>query len=234
MKDSDLIRKAVQKRGITRLCHFTPSRNFGQIVAGKAGVLATRNLEADERTAYAPTDLQRLDGYKQHVCCSIEYPNGWYFDRARSGEVLFRDWVVLMVDSEYLFDSRTLFSPRNASAGYGAGIAGGYEGFVRLFADGVEGAYGRTYTRSAQHLSCSPTDDQAEILVPDVIELEDVLAIGVRSEDQARNERVRLELIGIPKSEIGSLKFVVVPDFWEKQQLSSLIRSGRRPVEREA
>lgn len=231
MKDSDIIREEVQSREISRLCHFTPSRNFGQIVAGKAGVLATKALGADDRNAYAPTDLQRLDGYTGHVCCSIEYPNAWYFDRARAGEVLFTDWVVLLIDPKYLFDPRTLFSPRNASAGYGATVGGGYTAFHRLFADCVQGAYDRTYSRTPQRLPCCPTDDQAEVLVPDVIELRDILAVAVRSEDQAANERVRLGLLGIPKDEIGSLKFVLAPEFWDKNRLSSLIRGGCRPRE---
>lgn len=231
MKDSDLIRQMVDSRRISRLCHFTPSRNFGQIVAGKSGVLATRTLGTDERKVYAPTDLQRLDGYTGHVCCSIEYPNVWYFDRARAGEVLFTDWVVLLIDPKYLFDPRTLFSPRNASAEHGATVGSGYNAFCGLFADAVQGAYGRTYSRSYQHLPCCPTDDQAEVLVPDVIELRDVLGVAVRSEGQAANERVRLELLGIPKGEISSLEFVLAPEFWDKNRLSSLIRSGCRPGE---
>lgn len=43
------IKEEVERRGISRLCHFTPSRNLGQILSGTFGVLATRNLEKDER-----------------------------------------------------------------------------------------------------------------------------------------------------------------------------------------
>jgi hypothetical protein len=231
MKDSDHIAKEIGARGIRRICHFTSSRNFGQIVAGKTGVLATKRLEQDERNVYAPTDLVRLDGYTEHVCCSIEYPNAWYFERARSTDMLFRDWVVLLIDPKYLSDSRTLFSPRNAAAAYGSGVMGGYGGFIRLFASSVQGAQGRNFTRNSQHLPCCPTDDQAEVLVPDVIELNDILGIAVSSEDQAHNEMVRLELLGIPIAEIRSLEFVVVPEFWQKYQLSTLLRNGNRPNE---
>jgi len=231
MNDSDQITSEVNSRGISRICHFTSSRNFGQMVAGKTGVLATKKLEEDERTVYAPTDLMRLDGFTEHVCCSIEYPNVWYFDRARSAEVLFRDWVVLLIDPKYLSDPRTLFSPRNAAAARGNGVIGGYGGFVRLFGSSVQGAQGRDFTRNPLHLPCCPTDDQAEVLVPDVIELKDILGIAVSSKDQAQNEMVRLELLGIPESEIRSLRFVLVPEFWQKHQLSGLLRSGRRPAE---
>jgi hypothetical protein len=231
MKNSDQIARKVNDRGIKRICHFTSSRNFGQIVAGKTGVLATKKLELDERNVYAPTDLLRLDGFTEHVCCSIEYPNAWYFARARSAEVLFRDWMVLLIDPKYLSDPRTLFSPGNAAAAHGRGVMGGYFGFNRLFASSVQGTQGRNFTRNSQHFPCCPTDDQAEVLVPDVIELKDILGIAVSSEDQARNEKVRLELLGIPKVEIRSLRFVVVPEFWQKHQLSALLRNGRRPAE---
>jgi ssDNA thymidine ADP-ribosyltransferase DarT-like protein len=203
------------------------------MVAGKMGVLATRRLSSDERNVYAPTDLQRLDGFTDHICCSVEYPNSWYFERARSTDVLFKDWVVLLIDPKYLSDSRTLFSPRNASAEFGRRVMPGYEGFSRLFADKVDGAYGKTFTRSASRRLCCPTDEQAEVLVPDVIELKDVQGVVVSSKEQAVNEIVRLRLLQIPSEEIKSLRFLVVPEFWDKYQLSGMIRDGRRPVENE-
>lgn len=234
MTDRDRIVQEIIDRGITRICHFTPSRNFGQIVAGKMGVLATGRLASDDRNVFTPTDLRRLDGYTDHVCCSIEYPNAWYFERARSGETLFKDWVVLLVNPKYLYDPRTLFSPRNAAAEFGRHIMPGYDGFVRLYAKSVEGAYGHTFTRSAQRLPSCPTDEQAEVLVPDVIELKDVLGIVVRSEEQADTEIVRLRLLGITDLEIKALRFLVIPEFWEKYQLTAMLKDGRRPIEQEA
>jgi hypothetical protein len=231
MNDTIQIAAEVNDRRITRLCHFTPSRNFGQIVAGKVGVLATNKLSNDDRNVFAPTDLSRFDGYTDHICCSIEYPNAWYFERARSMEVLFKDWVVLLIDPKYLSDSRTLFSPRNAAAEGGHLVMPGYEGFARLFAAKVHGAHGKTFTRSGRHLQCCPTDEQAEVLVPDVIELRDVLGVAVHSREQAENEIVRLKLLQIPEAEIKTLPFLVVPEFWEKYQLSGLLKEGRKPVE---
>ena len=48
----------------------------GHIKAGKTGVLASKHLSVDEREVFNPTDVERLDGYPDHVSCSIEYPNG--------------------------------------------------------------------------------------------------------------------------------------------------------------
>jgi len=109
-----ILEEAVQ-RGITRLCHFTPSRNLAHILSGGLGILATKHLKDDERALYNATDLARLDGHEDHICCSIEYPNAWYFDRAKDREPLFRDWVVLLINPRYLWEDGTKFCPRNAA-----------------------------------------------------------------------------------------------------------------------
>jgi hypothetical protein len=222
---SDDIREEVEKRGITRLCHFTPSRNLLHIAAGKTGILATAKLGQEERSVLNSTDLERFDGHTGHICCSVEYPNAWYFDRARSGAVLFRDWVVLLIKPHYLWASGTLFSPRNAAAARGAYLREEIEGFRSMFADRVSGAYGKIRIRGETHLSCSPTDDQAEVLVPDLIQLSDIIAVAVKSEEQAAVERVRLRVCQIPTS---LFEFMVIPSLFDKYALSSAIRSGCR------
>jgi hypothetical protein len=56
----------------------------------------------------------------------------------------------------------------------------------------------------------------------------DILAIAVATAIQARNELVRLQLVNVPEKRF---KFVVAPDLFKKQTLSTLIRSGKRPLE---
>jgi hypothetical protein len=106
---NEKIKIEVQRRGIARLCHFTPSRNLGHILSGTVGVLATERLEKDERHIFTPTDLERLDRHKGHISCSIEYPNAWYFDKARARDILFRDWVILFIHPKYLWMDETRF-----------------------------------------------------------------------------------------------------------------------------
>ena len=113
------IRKEAERRGITRLCHFTPSRNLGHIVEDPTGILASQYLQEDEKAVFNPTDSERLDGLPKHVCCSIQYPNAWYFRTARSQERLFRDWVVVFIRAHYLWRTGTKFCPRNAAASHG-------------------------------------------------------------------------------------------------------------------
>lgn len=224
----DSIEREARRRGITRLCHFTPSRNLIQILTGETGILATKKLKENERSAFTQTDLERLDRHEGYICCSIEYPNAWYFDKARSKDVLFKDWVVLFINPQYLWLPSTRFCPRNAASGYGSGIAKGEEAFLAMFANSVPGSGGRNFTRRSTHLACCPTDNQAEVLIPDKIGMADILAIAVPTETQAKNEATRLLLLNAPENQC---EFVIAPDLFDKHTLSNSIRLGKRPIE---
>lgn len=219
------IRASAIGRGITRLCHFTPSRNLGHIADDLRGVLATQHLAEDEKAILNPTDLRRLDGHPDHVSCSIQYPNAWYFRTARGQERLFRDWVVLLIDSHYLWRTGTKFCPRNAAAGYGRLIGEGPAAFEALFVDTVEAV--RTYRRGPGHPTFLPTDEQAEVLIPDRIQPQDVIGIAVADDAQARREISRLNLLGRNPSPV-----MVVPEFYDPNALSRQLRAGRIPQER--
>jgi len=225
---NEAIRVRTMARSITRLCHFTPARNLVHIATQEQGVLATQHLRDDEKAVLNPTDLERLDGFPDHVCCSIQYPNAWYFQKAREKERLFRDWVVLLIAARYLWLSGTKFCPRNAAANQGQKVRDGIEAFEALFAPSVEGAYGKTFLRSASHPPWLPTDDQAEVLVPDRIQREDILGIVVRDESQARREIARLKQLDatVPR-------LLIAPLFFSARQLSDSLRKGDLPAERE-
>jgi hypothetical protein len=190
--------------------------------------LATRRLRSDERALYNLTDLQRLDGHDDYICCSIEYPNAWYFDYAKSREHLFKDWMVLLIDPRYLWEDGTRFCQRNASASRGRQVGTGTGAFRAMFSGTVPGAYGRTFIREKSHLMCSPTDDQAEVLVHDQIALHHIKGLVVSTETQARNELARCRLSGV---DLGCIPLIVSSVFYEKQNLSSSIRRGERPWE---
>jgi len=222
------IKAEAQQRGITRLCHFTPSRNLIHIASGVTGILATKKLEEEERKLYTPTDLLRLDGHPGYISCSVEFPNAWYFDKARGKDILFKDWVVLLMNAKHLWAVGTRFCARNAAGASGAEIAEGEAAFRGMFADSVRGAYGNTYTRSSSHLPCCPTDEQAEVLIPDQVPLDDVLAVVVSSESQAKSELARFRAVGVPADRF---RLVVAPTLFDKRALSTCIRSGKRPTE---
>jgi hypothetical protein len=224
----ETIKQEVERRGITRLCHFTPSRNLVHILTGTTGILATKKLQTDERSVFTPTDLQRLDRHENYICCSIEYPNAWYFDKAKSKDELFKDWVILFINPKYLWLPGTRFCPRNAASDYGNRVGEGKEAFLSMFAQSVPGAYNKTWTRSNTHLACCPTDNQAEVLIPDTISIGDILSVAVQTHTQAKNEATRLSLLDVPEDRFN---FVIAPTLFDKYKLSQCISSGKRPQE---
>jgi hypothetical protein len=223
---SNPIRIAAQKRGITRLCHFTPSRNLVHIATDRSGILASARLRADDKTIFNATDRERLDGFPDHVCCSIQYPNAWFFRKARTNERLFEDWVVLLIKPHHIWEPGTKFCARNAAAGFGSGVNEGIHAFEAMFALSVVGARGNTYYRSASHPMWLPTDEQAEVLIPDSVAREDILGIAVIDESQAKREHARFSQLLVEAPSI-----VITPGFFQPTWLSSQVRSGAIPDE---
>ncbi len=225
---NESIQAEVSLRGITRLCHFTPARNLAHIASHVDGIKSSSGLRADQSACFTATDAQRIDGYTGHICCSIEYPNAWYLSKAEANEVLFKDWVILFIAPHYLWDPETYYCPRNASADSGGQVVKSLSGFRSLFAPSIVGAYGYTRYRASKHLECSPTDDQAEVLVKKNICLADILGVAVKDESQAKNEIARLRLAG---SDPNLFRFFIAPELFSKYKLSDLIRAGKRPTE---
>ena len=220
------IQDRAKRRGITRLCHFTPSRNLLHIASDPKSIFSSRHLQDAEAAIFNPTDKERLDGYVDHVCCSIQYPNAWYFQKAQKNERLFPDWVVLLIDPHYLWQPGTRFCPRNAAAAGGRLVNEGTQAFDALFTPIVEGV--QRYQRGPSRPDSIPTDEQAEVLVPDGIGFDDVHGIVVRDDAQAARVAARLKLLVLP---VPCL--VVVPEFFDPGALSKSLRSGRLPVERQ-
>lgn len=79
---------------VTRLCHFTRFQSLTSILSSENGIIASKLIQKDVKNV---TDNKRLDGKTDHICCTIEYPNSWYFQTARknNNDKIFIDWVVL-------------------------------------------------------------------------------------------------------------------------------------------
>lgn len=108
MKASEYFRE----KGVTRLCHFTKFRSLTNII-GSGELLATGNLAADVRNQNDPL---RLDNMLDHVCCSAEYPNVWYWGKAKEWDAdpVFREWAVIYVDLSVLDVRHAAYAPCNA------------------------------------------------------------------------------------------------------------------------
>lgn len=180
----------------------------------------------EERPTLKPTDAERVDRHLDYISCTIEYPNPWYFRGARDKERVFRDWVILFIRPGYLWAPGTLFCPRNAAAGCGTGMKPGYEAFMALFAHEVQGY--QLYVREPARLDCCPTDNQAEVMIPNEIRLTDITGVCVRSEEQAQREYTRLEYLPVNPSDFT---FIIAPALFDANAVSVAIGAGRRPLE---
>lgn len=214
------IKAECHRRGIKRLCHFTQSRNLAHILGDCEGVLSRKTLTARD-LPHNPTDSHRYDGCKHLICCSITYPNVYYFTKVRGQDLLFKDWVVLMIKPDLLWAPTTQFCHCNAASESGRHIKSGYHAFNSLFT----GVY---RTRTMTHLQGVPTDIQAEVLVEEPILLDSIIGIGVESDEQAERELCRLKLQGIAWDK----PIIVAPDFYDNDNLRNAVHTGKPVKER--
>ncbi len=227
MSDYDAIQADARRRGITRLCHFMQSRKLPHVLAEIQALLPTQQLRDRYPDVLDVTDKERLDGRLDYVCCSIEYPNSWYFRKIQNRDPLFKDWVIICLDPALIWEREALFSPRNAAAQGGALLQPGWQGWQALFMSQVIGAYDKTYARSTRMLDCCPTDDQAEALIPDAIPQRYIKAIVVKDAQQAYKEQTRLETLGVQPFFPWIAAPVLFTTDW-----STLVRQGQRPDEK--
>lgn len=209
-----------RRRGIARLCHFTRSGTLPHVV--EAGAIRSAGDLRRSAEFHRPTDTKRLDNHLDHVSCSIEYPNVWYFKTVQDKDAVFVDWIVFLLDISLLDEPDTKFSPHNA-ASRTSSIMGGREAFDMLFAKNTT-----QYPRRPGHPDWWPTSDQAEVLVRGPIPMSKVLGIVVRDQDQAERETYRMREI-LPNATIPQI--IIAPGFFTPKALSVAVRSGRRPVE---
>ena len=67
----------LQSRKVTRLCHFTKVSSLTHILLNESGILASSSVNDKEFI----NDSERYDGNSDYVCCSIQYPNWWYYNK---------------------------------------------------------------------------------------------------------------------------------------------------------
>ena len=151
----------LSSRGVTRLCHFTKLQSFTHIITSPEGILSSDSIRQDTKNVL---DSARYDGELDHICCSIQYPNSWFLNKAieRNSDQIFKDFIVLYIDLSILNEREAKYCPCNSSRENGAYICSDMDSIDSIFA-GVVGTF--KYPRSPKMLQCCPTDGQAEILI---------------------------------------------------------------------
>jgi hypothetical protein len=225
MTETITVSEALAQRGVTRLAHFTPSKNLPHIL--RDGMIRSSKDLADNAPEYfSPTDRERFDRHPHKVCCSFQYPNGYYLAKARAKREFlnYPDWVCLLLDIRLAERHGTLFSVCNAAKGSGAYLEPGGDAVLACFAPTVF-----EWIRGERHHPQAATDLQAEVLVPGPVELSHLYGIVVPSAEAAANEYGRLGTLGVNRD---GLRWIIAPVFFNRTLLSSRLRFGG-PIEEE-
>lgn len=176
---------------ITQLTHFTPARNLLNILLS-GQILSTSELDSSA-LEHVITDADRWDGHREMVCCSIQLPNVYYFQKAQAkpSAINYDDWAVFFLEPTLAARTGTLFSPGNAALGRGVNLRSGSAGLSKLYDSQVG-----QFSRDPNHTLACPTDVQAEVLIPGSIDIDQVKGIYLPSPAHIRQERGRLKQLG--------------------------------------
>lgn len=155
-----VLKQWMQRRGVTRLIHFTSLRNVPLIV--RYGLIPREYLELEAiQLALGPqfSDDYRLDRRPEYNCLSLTSPNyGMFFTKRANSR---RGWAVLEFDAEVLARLHFGFSPTNSAGSEVTPLAGAI-GAERLFLL-------PECRRTLGLASNEPTDPQAEALCDSII-----------------------------------------------------------------
>ena len=211
----------LQRRNVTRLCHFTKFQKFPHIIFSEKGIVSSASITPDTETL---TDPARYDGEPEYVCCSVQYPNSWFLTKSkeRNTDFIFSEWVVIYISPDVLNYREAKFSPCNASKECGKYINDNMEEIESIFADRVPTF---PYQRTEKMLSSCPTDGQAEILIQHNIPRRFITGIAVNEEVLAARVHAVLELCCIT-----TIPIYIAPDVMSKRW-SDLIKKGMTPDE---
>lgn len=167
-------------RCVTRLCHMTTIESLLSILDNNCGILATDFIDGDK---LIKIDQDRYDGHTDYISLSIQYPNLWYFNKKRNN--LDYNWGVIFIDPK-ICDYSTLFSPFNAATECGYYLDSGEYALSKCFEDKIVTPKNVTRSRTPNMLKCSPTDDQAEVMIYHKIPVDYFLGIAFESKEIAQ------------------------------------------------
>jgi ssDNA thymidine ADP-ribosyltransferase, DarT len=212
---------ALGRLQVTRLAHFTPARNIWHIVEDGT-IHSSKDLAERFPEYFSPTDRQRFDSNPDKVCCSFEYPNGYYLAQAKANPEYqnYREWICLLLDADLLLTPGTLFCGCNAAKGGGCYVASGGQALLDCYADPSRPG---GWPRRRRHHPGAATDLQAEALIPGPISLSHLRGIVVRSAEVAQELCGDLRTFGHAPDRY---RWIVAPLFFEKMTLSQRVRYG--------
>ncbi|MGN5884213.1 MULTISPECIES: DUF4433 domain-containing protein [Staphylococcus] len=220
----------LKEREITRLCHFTKSKNLpfilGEGIDSDDGILANNFIS--DTSFLDKTDKDRYDKHEDYICTSVQYPNCYYFSSVlkRSINQIFNEWVILLIDPKVI-DQTTKFCSVNAATKGGTLIEKGPEALEKMFDEVVVGK--TDFYRPDSYPDNTPTNIQGEVLVYKKVAKEDIIGLVFPTDKIAENECLRLELCGV---NIKDYDIVSSSDLFEKKEVVKLLKKGELPYEK--
>ncbi|MEB7038675.1 DarT ssDNA thymidine ADP-ribosyltransferase family protein [Staphylococcus gallinarum] len=225
-----MIQSIIKERNITRLCHFTKSKNLpfilGEGMDSENGILA--NSFISDLSYLNKTDENRFDKHEEYICTSIQYPNCYYFSTVvkKSQEEIFNEWIILGINPNIISDT-TKFCQVNAATKGGRMVRKGNDAFESIFNKKVTGK--KTLDRNNLYPKNVPTDIQAEVLIYGKIPKQQITSLIFPTEEHAKREILRLELCGVS---ISDYEIIVSKCLFEKKEIVLLLQSGKIPEEK--
>lgn len=206
------IKNIVNLKNIKELLHFTSVDNLGSIL--KNGILSRDEMEKQMIKA-SVNDEKRFDFCLNGISCSITLPNAPLLYKFKSSN-LDRNYVILKIKPDVLWEKECLFCKENAASGKVAWnhFRRAVEAFEQMFGD-----YDKMHTRAdLEKLYADgfikqnmPTHNQAEVLVMGKIEPEYITGMYFFKDDVSIPFRDKLLEIFKEEPE-DDFSFECVPD----------------------
>jgi len=186
--DYNSFQSEIIKREIMCLVHFTETINLLSILENKKiysrAQLEELKIEHQDLLDFIEfNDKIRLDELRDYINLSISFPNHYLFSKFREKmNSPYINWCVIKIDPKYIYEKNTLFAVTNAasnSARHQYQISGDFNKFKLLFKDELEiTSTVNTKRPNRRNLKDKyPTDVQAEVLVKNQINYNDIIEI---------------------------------------------------------
>lgn len=221
--------QVLTNRGVTRLIHFTKSKNvplmLGPNEIGEApGILANNFIR---NTNFDPNDTQRFDGCTEHICTSITLPNIFLLNKFKrdvnssyNQAEQFGEYVMLEIDPRVINRSdRNRCCEKNAATQRGRFIK-------EVNAFNLENCFANNI------LSPNNVADnlQAELLIYHDIPVEDIKGLIYPSKDQAQAEKLRLQMSGVPLSK-QQIAIKYAPELFDVNHVKGIAQGSEPDIE---
>lgn len=215
--ETEEIQNEISSRGITRLCHLTHIDSLYEILFNDTGILASKFIIADK---LHENDQYRMDGRRDYISTSIQFPNIWYYKCICSKQNYTDHWAVIYIDPKICRRKNTLFCSVNAATGCGKFIGAGVHNFRKCFSEKV-----MNQIRTENMLKNCPTSDQAEVMIFKQIPVDYIKGIAFKNK-----EDMQIFIENAEKNKINYPSLYLASKLFERT-LSTDIRNGIEPKE---